>query len=152
MDKREIIRNQLDDKMLALVEAGNVVQPSTGWIYAIRYSINMSLRQLGKRLSITPQSVKEIQDREMNGTISIKVLRQVAVALNMKFVYGFIPMEQTLKGMIEKRAGELAEIIVKRTSIHMTLEDQGLSEKQIKRAVEAKVREIREEVPKMLWD
>ena len=152
MNKREIIRNRLDDKILVLREAGNVSPPGTGWIYAIRYSINMSLRQLGKKLSITPQSVKEIQDREKNGTISIKVLRQVAAALNMKFVYGFIPMEQTMTGMIEKRALELAEIIVNRTSIHMTLEDQGLSETQIKRAVEAKAREIKEEVPKILWD
>lgn len=152
MNKRAIIRNQLNDKMLALRESGNVVPPSTGWIYAIRYGINMSLKQLGKRMSITPQSVKEIQDREKNGTISIKVLRQAAAALNMKFVYGFIPLEQTLSGMIEKRAIELAEEIVNRTSIHMNLEDQGLSETKIDRAIEAKVKEIKEEVPKILWD
>ena len=152
MEKRFIVRNQLDDKILALHEAGDVIPPPTGWIYAIRYALNMSLKQLGKRMSITPQSVKEIQDREKNGTISIKVLRQVATALKMKFVYGFIPIDQTLSGMIEKRANEVAEEIVTRTSIHMNLEDQGLSEKQIQRAIERKVKEMKEQVPKMLWD
>lgn len=152
MEKRFIVRNQLDDKMLALSEAGGVIPPPTGWIYALRYALNMSLKQLGKRMSITPQSVKEMQDREKNGTISIRVLRQVAAALKMKFVYGFIPMEQTISGMIEKRAIEVAEEIVTRTSIHMNLEDQGLSEKQIQRAIERKVKEMKEQVPKMLWD
>jgi predicted DNA-binding mobile mystery protein A len=152
MNKRHIVRNQLDDKMLMLREAGSVIPPSSGWIFAIRYAINMSLRQLGKKMSITPQSVKEMQEREQNGTISIKVLKQVAKALDMNFVYGFIPHEQTLTGMIEKKAKELAENIVHRTSIHMQLEDQGLSKTQIDRAIEAKTGELKEEVPKLLWD
>jgi predicted DNA-binding mobile mystery protein A len=82
----------------------------------------MSLRQLGQRMSITPQSVKEIEEREKKGTISIKVLKQTAAALNMRFVYGFIPSEKTLEGMIEKRAEELARSIVERASTQMGLE------------------------------
>jgi transcriptional regulator with XRE-family HTH domain len=74
----------------------------------------MSLRQLGQRLSITLQSVKEIEKREKSGTVSLKVLRQVARALNMKFFYGFVPADITLEGMIEKRAAELAEEIAVR--------------------------------------
>ena len=136
MDRRLIVRNQLDDKMLSLRKAGAVIPPATGWIYAMRYALNMSLKQLGKRLSITPQSVKEMQNREQNGTISIKVLKQVAAAMDMQFVYGFIPKEQTLTGMIEKRAGELAEIIIHRASTQMELEDQGLNEQQMERALE----------------
>ena len=37
--------------------------------------LSMSLRQLAQKLSITPQSVKEIEEREKNATISIKVLK-----------------------------------------------------------------------------
>lgn len=152
MDKRAIIRNQLDDKLINLQNAGDVVPPASGWIYAIRYAINMSLRQLGQRISITPQSVKEIEEREKNGTVSLKVLRQVASAMNMKFIYGFIPEEQSLEGMIEKRAAEMAEIIVDRASIQMSLEDQRVSDERLKRAIDNKAREIIEKVPKMLWD
>ena len=152
MNKRTIIRNQLDDKMVMLQNAGSVVTPASGWIHAIRYAINMSLRQLGQRLSITPQSVREIEEREKNGTVTLKVLRKVASALNMRFVYGFIPEDQTLEGMIDKRAVRLAEMMLDRASIHMRLEDQGLSKDRLKRAVDEKAREIKEKVPKMLWD
>ena len=152
MDKRAIIRNQLDDKINRLQTALEVIPPGSGWIHAIRYGINMSLRQLGQKLSITPQSVKEIEEREKQGTISLIVLRRVAQALNMRFVYGFIPNDQTLDGMIEKRAKEMAEILVNQASIHMSLEDQGLSEDKLQRAVDHKAREIRDKVPKTLWD
>jgi len=152
MDKREIIRYQLDDKIVNFRNAGEVVPPASGWINAIRQALNMSLRQLGQRLSITPQSVKEIEVREKNGAVSLNVLRKVAAALNMKFVYGFIPQENSLEGMIEKRAMEMAEIFVERASIQMSLEDQKVSDEGLKRAIDKKAREINEKVPKMLWD
>ena len=44
-----------------------------------RHSITLS--ELGEKLNITAQSVKEIQDREKMGTVSINVLRNVAEAL-----------------------------------------------------------------------
>lgn len=152
MKKREIIRKQLDDKLLSFRKAGAVTPPASGWIYAFRFALNMSLRQLGQRLSITPQSVKEIEEREKNGTISLKVLRQVAAALNMKFFYGFIPENDTIEGIIEKRALELAEKIVERTSIHMNLEDQAVSDARLKEAIAEKAKEITNDLPKMLWD
>ncbi|MBE0654453.1 MAG: XRE family transcriptional regulator, partial [Bacteroidales bacterium] len=102
MKTKKLIRDQLDKKIGKYSNLDEVVVPPEGWIYSIRHGINMSLRQLGQRMSITPQSVKEIEEREKNGTISIKVLKQVAAAMDMKFVYGFIPSEKTLEGMIEK--------------------------------------------------
>jgi len=152
MNKREIVRKQLDNKLVTLRKAGDVIPPASGWIYAFRYSLNMSMRQLGQRLSITPQSVKEIEEREKNGTVSLKVLRQVASALNMKFYYGFIPVGGTLEAMIEKRAVELAEKIVRRTSIHMNLEGQAVSEESLQMAITEKAKEINKELPKLLWD
>ena len=152
MNKRKIVREQLDGKLLSLQKAGDVIAPGSGWIHAFRYALNMSLRQLGNRLSITPQSVKEIEEREKNGTVSLKVLRQVASALNMKFYYGFIPADGTLEAMIEKRASELAEIIVRRTSIHMNLEDQAVSDESLLKAIAEKTIEIKNELPKLLWD
>lgn len=152
MKTKMLIRQQIDNKLVRLQELNDIVIPSQGWIYSIRQGINMSLRQLGKKLSITPQSVKEIEEREKNGTISIKVLRKVAAALNMKFVYGFIPAEKTLEGMIEKRAEELARIIVERTSVHMELEDQKNSTERIEKAIKEKTSEIKNDMPKYLWD
>lgn len=152
MKTKKLIREQLDKKIDKFYNLDEVVIPPEGWIYSIRQGINMSLRQLGQRLSITPQSVKEIEEREKNGTISIKVLKQVAEALDMKFVYGFIPAEKTLEAMIEKRAEELAKRIVERTSTQMGLEDQENSPERIKKAIKEKAAEFRNDMPKMLWD
>jgi len=152
MKTKKLIRDQLDKKIVKYSNLDEVVVPPEGWIYSIRQGINMSLRQLGQRLSITPQSVKEIEEREKNGAISIKVLKQVAAALDMKFVYGFIPSEKTLEGMIEKRAEELAKSIVERTSIQMGLEDQENSPDRIEKAIKEKAAELKNDMPKMLWD
>jgi len=139
MKTKKLIREQLDNKIVQFRKLDAIVIPPQGWIYSIRQGINMSLRQLGQRLSITPQSVKEIEVREKNGTISIKVLRQVAAALNMKFVYGFIPSEKSLEGMIEKRAKELAKSIVERASVQMGLEDQKTPLKELKKLLKRKL-------------
>ena len=152
MKTKELIRQQLDNKIIKFQKLDQIVIPPQGWIYSIRQGINMSLRQLGNKLSITPQSVKEIEEREKNGTISLKVLKQVAEALNMKFVYGFIPGEQTLEGMIEKRAEELAKSIVERTSVQMELEDQKNTQERIEKAVKEKAAELKNDLPKILWD
>ena len=152
MKKTKLIQIQLDNKIAQFSNLEKVVIPPNGWIYSIRQAINMSLRQLGKRLSITPQSVKEIEEREKSGTISLKVLRQVASALDMYFVYGFIPKDKTLAKMVERRALELAKQIVERTSIQMNLEDQKINETRLKQALKEKAEEISQEIPSMLWD
>lgn len=152
MKTKKLIREQLDNKIAKFRNIEDVVLPPQGWIYSIRQGINMSLRQLGLRMSITPQSVKEIEERERNGTISIKVLKQTAYALNMKFVYGFIPSEKTLEGMIEKRAEKLARNIVERTSVQMGLEDQRNTPERIEKSIKEKVNELKNDMPKILWD
>jgi predicted DNA-binding mobile mystery protein A len=152
MNKREIVRNQLDTKLLSLQNSEDVVVPASGWVYAFRYALNMSLRQLGQKLFITPQSVREIEEREKKGTVSLNVLRQVASALDMKFVYGFVPEEKTLAAMVKKRATLLAEKIVERSSIQMSLEDQTVSEESLKEAIAEMAEEFIKDLPKLMWD
>lgn len=152
MNKRKLIRDQLDRKMAGFIGLKDVIMPPNGWIYSIRQGIHMSLRQLGQRLDIAPQSVKEIETREKKGTISINVLKQVATALDMDFVYGFIPREGTLDQKVDKRAERLAKQIVERTSVQMGLEDQKTSEERIRKAIDEKARELADKMPSMLWD
>lgn len=70
----------------------------------------------------------------------------------MKFVYGFIPEDDSLESMIEERAHKLAEMIVTRSSIQMNLEGQGVSEESIKRSIDDLIYDYKREVPKILWD
>ena len=91
MGKKSLQIQQLNSKMLAFASLQKVAPPPTGWIKAIRNAIGMSMLQLGKRLSITKQSVQDIERREKDGSISIKALREAARALDMQLVYGFVP-------------------------------------------------------------
>ncbi len=150
--KLKLLIEQLDRKFEKLSSINSLVAPSEGWIYAIRTALKMNLRQLGTKLNITAQSVKEIELREKNGAITLNSLKEVGNALDMRLVYGFIPKEKSLNAMIEKRALEIAEMIVLRTSTTMSLEDQRNSTARIKRAIEDMADEIKSEMPKYLWD
>jgi len=152
MKKQILILEQIDRKILQLKKLNDLSIPTSGWIYAIRQALGMSLRQLGNKMGITPQSVKEIEVREKNGTISLNVLKQFGKSLDLKLVYGFIPKQDSLEMIIEKRALEIAKEIVNRTSISMKLEDQENNPKRIRKAIIEKTNEIRREMPKYLWD
>lgn len=152
MKKNRLILEQIDKKILLLKKAEDVVIPPSGWVYSIRQALGMSMRQLGERMSITPQSIKEIEEREKNGAITIKTLKQFGYSLNLKLIYGFLPSEGSLEKIIEKRAIELATEIVKRTSVSMNLEDQENSPDRLDKAVRDKANEIKLEMPKFLWD
>lgn len=150
--KQQLLIEQTERKLNPFRSLEGIVIPPNGWIHTIRKSIKMSLRQLGNKLSMTAQSVKEMEEREANGVISIKSLNEAAKALDMKLVYGFVSKHESLEKMIEKRAQEIAKEIVFRTNNSMILEDQQNSEERIKRAIEQKTIEIKTNMPKYLWD
>jgi predicted DNA-binding mobile mystery protein A len=152
MGKKTLQLQQLNNKMLRLASLKDEVVPSTGWIKAIRTSIGMSMQQLGNKLNISKQGVLDIERREKDGSISIKSLREVAHVMDMKLVYGFIPLDGTLDALIEKKAKELAKQIVMRTAHTMQLEDQANSNERIEAAIRERTAAIQIEMPKILWD
>lgn len=150
--KQRLLIEQADKKLSVFKPLISVAVPQKGWVNTIRVALNMSLRQLGNKLSISSQSVKEIEDRESNGSITLRRLREVGAVLDMKLVYGFIPKEQSIDEMIEKRAMEIAREIVLRTSNTMMLEDQEISSDRLAKAIKSKADEIKTLMPKYLWD
>ncbi|MEM1324367.1 MAG: mobile mystery protein A [Bacteroidota bacterium] len=127
-------------------------RPSSGWIRSIRVGLGMTLKQLAKRLNISPQGVKKIEDREADETITLKKLKEVAAALNLQLVYGLIPKEETLEKMIENRARQIATAVVNRTAQTMHLEDQAVAAEKLEQSVETQTQRIIQEMPSYLWD
>ncbi len=152
ISKQRLLIEQADRKLAAFRYLDSIVIPEKGWIFTIRIALKMSLRQLGNRLKISPQSVKEIEEREAKGSITLKGLKEAGAVLDMKFVYGFIPKEHNIEEMIEKRAMEIAKEIVMRTSNTMQLEDQKNSKERIEKAIKSRAEEIKSKMPKYLWD
>ena len=150
MIKNKLQINQLNTKLQAFAALPTV--PSSGWINAIRTTLGVSLIQMGKRLGITRQSVAEIEQREADGSITLKNMHDAAQALDMRFVYGLVPIDGSLELLIDRRAKEIATKIVLRTSHSMTLEDQANSEARIQKAIEERADELKRERSKLLWD
>lgn len=152
MDNHVLRIQQLNNKMLAYKDLKKVAPPPTGWIKAIRTTIGMSMEQLAQRLSITKQSVQQMETREKDGSITIKSLRETAKVLDMQLVYGFVPVDGSLEELIERKAKELATQIVLRTSNNMKLEDQENTKQRIEKAIAERTVTIKNEMPKALWD
>ena len=150
--KKKLLIEQLDQKLKPFQKAERVLVPINGWINTIRTTLNMTMAQLGTRLSITRQGVKRIEESEAKGTVSINSLKEVAEALDLKFVYGFVPKDGTIDKLINSKADKLARKIVLRTNQNMTLEDQGIGEKKIKESIKDLAIEIKREMRKSLWD
>ena len=112
----------------------------------------MSLKQLGKKLNITSQSVNEIEFREADKKITLEKLNEIANALDLKFVYGFVPKDGSLVKMIEKRALEIAQQIVLKTSHTMAVEDHQNNPARIKKAIKDRAQQIKQDMPRYLWD
>ncbi len=110
------------------------------------------MAQLGTKLHVTRQGVKRIEESESKGTISINSLIEVGKALDLKFVYGFVPKDGTIDNLINAKAEKLARKIVLRTNQNMKLEDQGISDEKIKQSIIDLANEIKREMRKSLWD
>lgn len=152
MNKKKLQLAQLESKLKVFASVQKVATSPTGWLKAVRVSLGMSLQQLADKLSITKQSVLEIEQREKEGSITLKNLRETANALDMELVYGLVPKDGTIEALIERKAKELAVRIVSRTSNTMKLEDQENSKQRLKKAIEERTAILKNELPKMLWD
>ncbi|MBC7606163.1 MAG: helix-turn-helix domain-containing protein, partial [Burkholderiales bacterium] len=129
-----------------------VIVPQQGWIYSIRTSLNMTLEQLGDKLQMTKQGIKKIEEREATESISIKSLKEIGKALDMQFVYGFVPKQGSIDEMVTTKAIAIAEKIVLRTNQNMKLENQGNSPAKINQAIMELASELKREMHKSLWD
>lgn len=152
MNKNNIQIEQLESRMKHFSFGLDLPNPPTGWVKAIRLALGMSLQQLGQKLSMTKQSAQELETREKEGSITIKSLREAANALDMELVYGFVPKSGSLEKYIDQKARLLAKKIVLGTSNTMKLEDQEVSKERLRKAYEDRIFQIKQELPKALWD
>lgn len=149
---KKLLIEQLDQKLLPFQKTELVLIPQKGWINTIRIGLNMTMKQLGAKLNITRQGIKNIEESEAKGSLSINALKEVGEVLDLKFVYGFVPKDGSIDNLINLKADKLAQRIVLRTNQNMKLEDQGIEEAKIKESIKELAAEIKREMRKSLWD
>lgn len=151
-NKKKLLIEQLDQKLAKFKDAGMVQVPQKGWVNTIRTILNMTRDQLGTKLNLTKGAIQKIEERESTGQITINKLKEVGNALDMRFVYGFIPLDESIENLINIKAEKLARKIVLRTNHNMELEGQGISDNKIDDSIIDLANEIKREMRKSLWD
>ena len=151
-NQRKLLIEQLDRKLKPFSVSEAVIVPDNGWINTIRTTLNMTLEQLGKKLNMTKQGVKRIEESEAAGTITINSLKEVGNALEMKFVYGFSPIDGSVDSLLDRKSRILAEKIILRTNHNMMLENQAIDKSSLRKAIDDLSKEIKFELKKAIWD
>lgn len=151
-NKHTIAIRQLDNKLQKFQSGAAQPIPEKGWIHSIRTTLNMTLEQLGRKLYITKQGAKAIEDSEAKNSITIKSMKEVADAMDMNFVYGFVPKDGSIDALIFNKAKDLARNIVMRTNQNMVMESQSIEDEKLKNAIEDLTEEFKTKIPKILWD
>jgi len=124
-------------------------RPKNGWARTIRSSIAMPISFVAEKMKISPQAVFQMEQSEIDETISLKTLRRLAEAMNCQLHYTLIPNQKSLKQMIGKRAAIKAKTLVYDVDKTMSLENQKV--KNSKKSEKLLAKELAENLSSKLW-
>ena len=142
----------MDKKSKPLLQFSGYSVPEKGWINAVRTSLNITLEQAGKKMGNTRQDISSAEKREAAGSITLNKLNEIASAMDLKLVYGLVPKDGSYDQLIEKKAKLMAEKIIRRTNQNMQLENQGIRDRELLRAIKELTEELKRDMPSSLWD
>lgn len=152
MSIKSIITSQYRDKAnKAASQLQGLTIPPEGWICTIRKALGMSAAALARRLGKTRALVSNTEKAELDGGVTLKTMQTMAEAMNCRFVYAIVP-ENEIEDIISAQAQNKAQKQVAETSKHMALEDQSLTQKQLKFEVERLKQEMLKKLPPDFWD
>ncbi|MCK4548596.1 MAG: mobile mystery protein A [Candidatus Krumholzibacteria bacterium] len=149
--KKAMAREQLDKRLKKYQWLRDFEIPPKGWIKALRFALGMNGNHLAIRLGVSKQNISQIENGELEGSVSLKMMRRIGEALDCRFVYGFIP-NSTLEETVRNRAEHVAWAKLERVNQSMRLEAQDISEKDVQRAWKLLVSKLLIEMPSNLWD
>ncbi|MEM9569755.1 MAG: helix-turn-helix domain-containing protein [Bacteroidota bacterium] len=124
---------------------------TNGCINNIRRLLNMSMAQLAKRVAISKQAISAMEKREKAGTVRLKTLKKMANVFGMDLKYAFVP-RTSLEQVVEKRAAVKAREIVRRSHQNMRLENQEVSERELKAQIILLKNDLKNNLSSILWD
>jgi predicted DNA-binding mobile mystery protein A len=119
-------RRRLDERFRRLRPLADEPRPHKGWIRAIRDALGMSSTELAARIGVSQQRVSQIEQSEVQDTITLETLRRAANALDCDLVYVLEP-RTSLDEAVKKQAHKRAVRHLAPLAHHSRLEDQALS-------------------------
>ncbi len=144
-------RRMMDKKIAPWLPLGPEKRPSIGWLKAVRGALGISSRQLAQIIGIDASAITRLEEREPAGKVTLELLDRAAGAMGCKIVYAIVPNEEykSLEGIIETRARNAAEALLKRVEHSMKLEAQGSPDSTLE--LEKLTRELKEKMDPRIW-
>jgi len=140
-DFRELTRKQIDEKLSPFRQQGASEVLRRGWVKTIRTALGMSSGALGKRIGITQSAVHQLEASEEADAIRLASLRKLASGLECDLVYALVP-RTSLEDIMKEQALRRARSQVEATSTSMELEEQGISDEEKSRQIEATANQL----------
>ena len=125
--------------------------PPSGWVKAIRESLGMTARQLGRFLGMSSPAVTKLEARERDRSITLRDLDRVARLLGCKVVYALVP-ETTLDDALDRRARLVAARLAGKAGHHMKLEAQQVDADETGAQTETLAKLLKESLDPRLWE
>lgn len=147
---KKLLREQLDNKLSKLREFSVQGLASIGWIKTIREALGMTSKDLASRVGVNQSRIIHMEQAEVDGNIKISTMKRIADALEMDFVYAFVP-RTSLNGMVREQARLLALKKMERLDHTMRLEMQELSSEEKEKALKDLIDKILIDEPKDFW-
>ena len=147
---KKLIREQLDSKLSTLKGFTAQGLKSIGWIKTIREALGMTSTNLASRVGVNQSRIIHMEKAESDGNIKISTMEKIADALDMDFVYGFVP-RTSLNEMVRQQAKKIALHKMERLDNTMRLELQELSSEEKERALKDMIDRVLIDGPKDFW-
>lgn len=148
---KQIIRDQYLAKFNQLIDIKRKYRPVEGWIRTLRKALGMSSPQLAVRLGVSKSQASQMERMEVEDRITLKQLRRVADVLDCDLQYAIVPRKPIME-MVRDRARYKAKYLVNKVHVHMALEAQQLTDKQLKQQIEIETDRLLREMPRDLWE
>lgn len=89
--------------------------PEGGWLRVVRTSLGISVRQMAKRLGVSPVAVVSVEKNEALGKAALSSVERSALAMDCELVYAVVPRVRNggLEAVLDVRARALAGRLLK---------------------------------------
>jgi predicted DNA-binding mobile mystery protein A len=144
---RQMMR-QLDE-LLAGVDLP--LRPAGGWVSAIREALSMSQAQLARRMGISRQNLRQLEQNEASHAATLARVRRAADALDCDLQYVLVP-RRSLAQLIKEQATRRAHQKLGRVNQSQALEAAALSAGSLSDAVADLATELEVLRPSDLWN
>ena len=148
--QKRLRQRQLDRALLSEKAAKASLLPNIGWVQMIREALGMSREVLGKRLSVSRQTVHQLEEAEVKGTITLNRLRAAAEAMGCEVSVQIIP-KQSLEAMVRQQALRVARTQILKTDHSMALEDQAVDKADAQQLIEDLADDLIRRGDQLLW-